>query len=181
MINSVTGYALALFDIGKENNKLKKFKNDSKLVISLLEENPRYIQLLSTHNVEVDKKLAIHKETFDKQINKMIFNFIAILIERNKISHLIPSLKKLINFINEELDIHEGVVYSIKPLEEAIIKKISIKTSKMLKMKISLINKIDSSLLSGIRVEVGDQVIDNSILTKLQKLKYELLEESRVN
>ena len=46
-------------------------------------------------------------------------------------------------------------------------------------MKLELVNKIDPTLISGIKVVVGDNVIDGSTKHRLNSLKSELLKESR--
>ena len=45
--------------------------------------------------------------------------------------------------------------------------------------KVELVNRVDASLISGVRVVIGNEVIDGSMKSRIETLKNELLKESR--
>ena len=68
-----------------------------------------------------------------------------------------------------------GIVYSVYVLEEALLTELEQALSEKYSYKITLENKIDSSLIQGIKVEIDNFVIDGSIKAKLASLKEQLL------
>ncbi|CAM9107004.1 F0F1 ATP synthase subunit delta [Mycoplasma marinum] len=172
----INGYSLALLDIAKEEKKLSEYKEQSTIIVDVLTKNSGYVEILSSYNIETKKKLDLAKETFGGKLEQSLENFILLLVERKKTKYIIPSLKKMISFINDINDIHEGIVYSVKKLTAKQIKGIEETSSKTLGFAVTLTNKIDIELISGIKVVVEDQVLDNSVTTKINKLRQQLLE-----
>jgi F-type H+-transporting ATPase subunit delta len=160
----INGYALALFSIAKENKKLDDYKKKSLLLIEIINQND-------------NKKVKLIKEAFSKNLNKEFQNFLFILIKRHKFRIINTILNKLIKFINEEKKIIEGIIYTSNKLSLEEIKKIENKISKILNKKVSLKNKLDSKIISGIKIQVGNKIIEDTISSRFKLLKKELLEK----
>jgi F-type H+-transporting ATPase subunit delta len=59
------------------------------------------------------------------------------------------------------------------------LKAISAAVEKASNVQVELVNELDPALLGGVRVVVGATVYDSSIKSKIDSLKYELLEGKR--
>lgn len=171
----INGYSLALFSLAKEEKKLKQYKIQAKEVVEALIEAEGYESMLSSNSITVKTKEKIIKEAFGKKFEKNLLNFLLLLVDRNKFRVAKPALLKLIKFINEATNINEGVVYTPVKLLPKEIKDIEIRTEKLLKIKISLINKIDTGLMSGFKVQIGDEVIEDTISSRLEDIRNQLL------
>ena len=171
----INGYALALFSLAQEENKLIQYKSDSQEIVEAFEQNIEFISILNTKSIPIEERQDLVTKALGKKTNKNIVNFIYILIERSKANILIPALKKLIKLINVEKGIDEGVVYSTTPLSKTELSKVIKKTSDMLGKKVTLVNKIDKELISGIRIIVQDEIIEDNISSRFEQMKNELL------
>ncbi len=180
MQSHIHGYSLALLDIAKEEKKLDNYKEQALIIVDLLLENPTYIDILGSYAINDQDRLKLVDKAFSNKIEKCLKNFISLLVEKKRTKYIVPSLKRFILLINKEKDIHEGVAYSVSKLTTKELKDIEVTTSKILNLKVNLTNKLDSKLISGVRVVVGDQVIDNSIATKIENLRQQLLLEGQV-
>lgn len=172
----VNGYALALFSLAKEEKKLKKVKEESLELVSALVENKDYLDLLSSKRLDFESKETMIVKAF-KGTDKNILNFLLLTASKGISKIVIPTLEKLIRLINEELKIKEGIVYTTVKLTPAQIKNIEDKVAKQLGFKPTLINKLDAELVSGFKVVVDDEVIEDSVASRLEQIKYELLRE----
>ncbi len=176
MSEHINGYALALFSIAQEEKKLKQYKEKSLATIEAIEENSRIIHLLDSKSIDIEERKVIVKKAF-KSTNKNMINLLFILVERSKFHMAMPILKKFVKLTNKILNIKEGTAYSVKPLEPKELKEIETRTSKILGYKVVLINKLDAELLSGIKIIVGDEIIEDTVLSRLEQIKYELLKK----
>ncbi len=156
-------YVQALLDIGLEENLIDQFYTNAKLVISLERTNPKFIVLLASYNIDNDIKHEIVKKTLVKNCHELFINFISLLIDTNKINYLILICKSFVTDVDFKNGRHHGIVYSTIALSQSKIKEIESIISIKLAKKIILNNLIDKQLLGGIRVEVGDFVIDQSV------------------
>jgi len=175
MTEHINGYALALFDLAKEEKKLIAYKDQSLAIIDAIEANEGIVAILNSKGTEVAKRQDLVKKAFAK-VNKTLRNFLFILVERSKFQVAVPALKKLVKFINQAKKVNEGTVYSTEKLSPKQIKDIEVRTSKMIGSKVVLINKLDATLVSGIKIQVGDEVIEDTVLSRLEQIRNELLE-----
>lgn len=172
----LNGYALALFSLAKEEKKLNKYKEDAILMHTALDENLEYLHLLSSNRISNNDKEKMVNNAF-KGVHKNLINFVLILSKSHKVVQASAILKRFVKYVNEDLKIKEGIVYSTSKLSPAKIKELEKRVSKQLGFKPTLINKLDAELISGFRIVVEDEVIEDSITSRLEQIKYQLLRE----
>ena len=91
---------------------------------------------------------------------------------------ILPILNKVIKFLNNYWKIKEGIIYSTILLDDHQINKIQAKIATLMGGKIELINKLDQSLIGGIRVVVDSVEFDYSLSARIKSLKNEMLYEN---
>ena len=172
----INGYALALFSLAKEEKKLKKMKDGALVISESLKDNEDYLHLLSSKRLDMTTKEKMVAKAF-KGMDQHLINFILITAKTGKATIVVPVLNKLTKYINEDLNIKEGIVYSSQKLTSVEISKIETSVSKQLGFKPKLINKLDAFLVSGIKVVVDDEVIEDTVSSRLEQIKQLLLRE----
>lgn len=175
MTDHINGYSLALFSLATEEKKLKQYKTESVEVIKALNEAEGYEKILSSNSIDADSKRKMINEAFGKAINVNLLNLLFILVDRNKFKIVKPVLKKLIKFINEKEKINEGIIFTPEKLTPKELDDVTKRTEKLLNMKVSLENKIDKELISGFKIKVGDEVIEDNVHSRLEDMKKQLL------
>jgi len=87
-------------------------------------------------------------------------------------------LMDFVHLVNQNQSIEEGIVYSIRPLPESDLTQLETELSLKHKVKVELVNKIDLSLISGLKIKFKESVIDASLSYQLESLR-ETLREGR--
>jgi len=100
-----------------------------------------------------------------------INNLLMVLLESGRFKFLPYVAQAYRELVDETSGIVTANILSVAPLEEPILAQLREKLSKKLNKKVTLINKIDPSLIGGIRTEVGSLVIDGSIRGYLDSLR----------
>jgi F-type H+-transporting ATPase subunit delta len=62
-------------------------------------------------------------------------------------------------------------VYSAFPMDEAALADLAGVLEKRFARKLNLSVKVDESLIGGVRVVVGDEVLDTSVKARLEQMK----------
>ena len=102
-------------------------------------------------------------------------NFLKLLADNNRLG-LLPDILVLFKFINEQdSKVLSADVFTAEKLDREQLTSIASSLSKRTQKNIKLQQHIDKSLLSGVRIQAGDLVIDGSLKAKLEKLKTQLL------
>jgi F-type H+-transporting ATPase subunit delta len=177
MSNSMVAkrYALALFQLSKENNLLAKAEEELRVVKEVLLNSKELNAVLKSPKVTVEKKKEIIKGSFSN-MNQFILNTLMILIERHRDDQIVDVVNSFIELSNEEQGIAEAKVYSIRPLTEAEKEGLSASfAAKVGKKSLRIENIVDTDILGGIKLRIGNRIFDGSLRGKLDRLERNLL------
>lgn len=162
----------AFYQLSKEKKILTKSLSLAKAtLISLSETN--FIDFLSNYNIDLVKKSQALEKIYQK--NTLFINWILVLIEKKVVRNLDLILSKFIQFYNLENKIIEGKIFSARKLNNKQMQKITNTIKTKWKKEIYLEAKLDAELIGGVKLMIGDNVWDNSILKKLNDLTEELV------
>ena len=170
-------YALALYDLSKENNQIEEFASNMKSFIKLFNSNEslRYFVKNPTHSVN-DQKIVFDKILNLMKLNKLVKNFFSILIVKKRIFFVDKIAEKFLNIISIKKGELSLNVVSAKKLEDKEILDLEKEISSNLKNKIKLNCKTDPSLIGGLVLQIGSLMIDTSLKNKLNKYKKSMME-----
>jgi len=165
-------YALALYDLSKENNQIEEFASNMKSFIKLFNSNEslRYFVKNPTHSVN-DQKIVFDKILTAMNLNKIVKNFFSILIIKKRIFFLDTIIEEFLKLVSYKRGEISGNLISSKKIDAKTVIEIEREISTNAKRSIKLKTKIDESLIGGIIVQIGSLMIDASIKNKLQKYK----------
>lgn len=175
METTKTKYANALFSIALEKNKVIEYQDQAKKLLDIFKVNPEFLKFLDCSFLPIDVRLNALNDIFKNCFDEDIFNFLKIVVKKNHALILADMLIDFSSLCNQNQNIGEGIVYSTIPLNENQIKKICDALQQVEKKKIVLKNKIDSSLIGGIKIAINDRVYDGSLSFKLDAMKQNLL------
>lgn len=168
-------YAKALIELAIENNKVEVYQKQVKYVHSVIKENKELVEFLKCYTIESSNKKDLLKKIFSNDIDLEVLYFLFLIIDKKRINYLERIFVEFNSECNEYRNILEGTIYSYEKLDEIQINKIEESVALKLNKRVELSNVIDASLIGGIKVVVNDTVFDNSIASRMQSLKQELI------
>lgn len=171
----VNQWSNGLFQLAKEIKKITKFAEESNQIIDIFTTYPDFIDIVSSSNLTTELRKSIIIDTFEKWVVPYLLNFFFLLIDQHHFRYVRLILKEFRKICNEYNDLSYGIIYSVIKLPSQQIEKIKVKIEKIINHKIEVINKIDESLIGGIKVKVQNQVFDGSIKGQIERLKSQLL------
>jgi len=166
-------YALALFSIAKEDNKINEYQNEMKEISTLFNDNIDFFNLLKSEFVTLVKRCRLVDETFSSY-SKVVRNFLKVLIQNHRLNDFSKIFISFNSMCNEENHVLEGIVYSVESLSKEKINELETALTKKHKEKVELTNKINPSLIGGIKIVLNNSVYDYSIQNELDTLKSRL-------
>jgi len=177
MSNSMVAkrYALALLNIAKETNSLGVIEEELRVVKEVVQYNPELKAILNSSKLSLEKKKEIIKTAF-ASVNVNVLNTLLILIDRHREDQIIDLANEFLELANEEMGVAEAEVYSTRALADAEREAISsVFAAKIGKKSLKIENIVDSNLLGGIRLRIGNRIYDGSLRGKLDRLERKLL------
>ncbi len=96
----------------------------------------------------------------------MLVHFLDLLIDKKRTKNTVEILRQFISLENAERGVAEGIVYSARRLAQDDLARIAEAMKKRQGQNLELINRVDPRLISGIKVVIGNEVIDGSMKSK---------------
>jgi F-type H+-transporting ATPase subunit delta len=97
-------------------------------------------------------------------------NFINMLVQNNRLA-LLPEIAVQFHLLkNQEEGAADAKIISAFPLSDAQVQEVVATLEKKFGRKLHPSVQVDSSLIGGVRVVVGDEVLDSSVRAKLQQM-----------
>lgn len=169
-------YGQALFSLANELNKVNEWQEEVKELKNVLKKNDDFVMVLESPFLLIEERISmVDKVLVD--VTDEIKSLIKLLIKNNRISLIYEVLSSFNSYCNESRGVEEGLIYSTIPLDEPTLLKIQEKISNRENTKIELINRIDPSLIGGVKVVVNNHIYDGSIKNHLEMMRTDLLKK----
>jgi len=170
----VNKYAKGLFNISVKNNSTGDVRNGLDSIIKISKSIPEFKHVLFTKNTSREDKKSILSNVLRNKIDLLALELLIILIENDEaqlFADISNKYNQLMSVNATELDISitSNVEFSSDELS-SIKKNFSEKLNKHINIK----THVDKKLLGGVQLRIGNTIIDNSLSSKLTKLKNNL-------
>ncbi len=164
-------YAKAMFSLGNEEGKLSEFTDDFHLIRDLIKENPDFNKLMVSASVSHKEKKDLIEEVF-KDVDLEFKNFLFVLIDNNRFNYFEDIYQAYKKLLQDENNIMRVVITSPAKLSEERLEKLKTALGyKYAGKKIIINNKIDESLIGGIKVYYNGEELDASIARQLNDMR----------
>lgn len=173
--NLFNRYGLAYLNLAIEENKVEEYRKEAKELKVVFHDNPLFIRLLSTTNIEKVDRYQVVDDTF-KDFSLNTRNFIKVIIKNNRAHFLDKIFKETVYRFDDYLEIEQGTIISAIPLSEENKNSIIQAIEKNTKKKIELKEVVDKDLIGGFKVILKNDIYDATIIRKLKALKDNLLD-----
>lgn len=176
MSNSVVAkrYAVALFELAKEKQLLAQLEIEARNLKEILSEVEDLNEIFTSPKFSKVKRNEIVDSMFET-FSIETRNTIKLMAERHHFAEVVSMLTYFIEMANEANSVFDCTVISAKPLTTDEENSISSAFAKKVGVKeLNITNVVDSSIIGGLKVRIGNQVFDSSLSTKLKSLQREI-------
>ncbi|MFA6322472.1 MAG: ATP synthase F1 subunit delta [Candidatus Buchananbacteria bacterium] len=115
------------------------------------------------------------KETKGEQQKAALRNFIVLLAQKNILSLAPKILDDFSRYYNSAEEITEIEIQTAKELSGSEQEKIKVQLKKIIGQEIDLKSQINPDLIGGLRLKLGDDLIDGSLQTQVMALRKQIL------
>ena len=164
-------YAKSVIDLAKEQNILDVVKTDMEQVAQVIKSSTELQAVLNNPIIKTDKKQSILKSLFEGKVNPVVSSFFDIMVKKGRSELVYATALEFVREYNEIKGIVKAEVISATALSEANLAALKATIGQQINADVILTNKVDSSLIGGFVVKVGDRQVDASLAGKLNKLE----------
>lgn len=168
-------YAVALFQIAKEQNLINQLEEELRIVNEVFTNDNELLSFLAHPKMTKDAKSALIANAF-VSLSSSVQNTVMLMVERHRTDEVTAMAQEFIELANEENSVADATVYTVRPLTESEMEAVSSSfAAKIGKRNLRITNITDTNILGGIKLQIGNRIYDGTISGKLGRLSKQLL------
>ena len=172
-----SSYALAVYELSKENSELSEVENEMNSLKKLLSESSDFKEMILNPIVTKEEKNKVITEIISKYSFCQTFKkFLGFLITNNRLFYLNQIIDSFLNLASSKKGELKAKLLSSKKLSETELEKIRNELSKDFQSPIKIDYKYDPNLIAGLVIQIGSVMVDTSIKSKLKQLEKNMIE-----
>jgi F-type H+-transporting ATPase subunit delta len=166
-------YARALFEVAAERGVLDTVKEQLSQFVDELDANRELkVFFFSPYFSTEEKKSGLHRAVSDADTTVM--SFLEALIERKRMPEISRIRERFDVLWDVEMKVLPVEVTTAVPLDEATVASIGERIGSGTGNRIKLTSVVDSEVLGGIVLRVGNVVLDASVRNRLNQLRKQI-------
>lgn len=173
-------YAGALFDLcggAAEGSSAEGALDELQTVLELARADGRFGEFLASRALAVAARDAALERMFEGRLSPVVLRFLRLLNRKGRLGHLPAIVEALDHTVQAAFGRVEVDVFTAEAMDEASAQRLRERISAKLGRGVVLHRSVDPGMIGGIKLKVGDQLIDDSLATRLRRLRDRLTGE----
>lgn len=168
-------YARALFDATEKDATSEGVLGELEQILEMARNDKDFSEVLASRLIDAGKRDAMLERLFAGRVSDTTLNFLRLLNRKGRLANLSPIVAALDELVQERFGRVEVDVYTVEPVGQSELDTLRDRLSQTLGKQIVLHPYTDPGMIGGIRLRLGDQLIDASVRSELNRLRERLL------
>lgn len=171
-------YARSLFQLAEEaggRDKIAEVGQELEQVCELARGDRAFREFLASPVIDQARRSTSLRTMFNGRVTDLTLRFLLVLNDKGRLGHLEAINTAYDQLVQEEFGRVEVDVFTPAPLGGEAMSMIASRIQSTLGREPVLHQYSDPTMLGGIRLRIGDQLIDGSVSSRLRRLRQELL------
>ncbi len=171
-------YARSLYELAEAAGgraKVTQIADELEQVCEVSRSDRAFAEFLVSPIVDRDRRGESLRRIFDGRVTDLLLRFMLVLNARGRLGHLEPIGEAYDRIVNEAFGRIEVDVYTPAPLDASGLESLKKRVGAALGKEPVFYARVDPAMIGGLRLRVGDQLIDGSVAGGLRRLRQTLL------
>lgn len=172
-------YATSLFDLADKaggRQAIEATLAELEDVLEMTRHDARFSEFLASRVLPMAQRAESLTRIFAGRASDLTLRFLQILNEKGRLPHLTAIVSAFDHLVQERFGRVEVDLYTAAPISPDELRAIREQIQAKLGREPIVHPYVDASMIGGIRLQIGDQLIDGSVSTQLRRLKDQLAE-----
>jgi F-type H+-transporting ATPase subunit delta len=164
-------YARALFEIAQAEGSLERVEDELFRVARAFESNDQLRSTLTDATLPADRRQQVVEQLLGGKASATTVQLVSMLVTSGQVKEMPVIIDALVKRASSEKSQEVAEVRSAIPLTDDQQKRLAAALTKATGKALNLKVVVDPSVLGGLVAVVGDEVIDDTVRTRLDQLK----------
>ena len=166
-------YATALFELAREKGAIDKVESSLATVKQALADSPDFAALTGSPLIgRTDAAKAVAAAAKAMKLDSLTADFLGVLAQNRRLAALAGIVRDFRTLAARHRGETSAEVVSAHPLSPAQVTALKAQLRERVSRDVNVDLSVDPSLLGGLVVKIGSQMIDSSIKTRLNSLAH---------
>lgn len=173
-----TVYARSLFELAFEKGgqeTAESIGGEIEDILEMARSSVSFSEFLASRVLGVESRDESLVKIFGGRTSPIVLHFLRLLNRKGRLNHLPPIVAAYDQIVQEHFGRVEVDVLTATPIDEGQLSLIREKLSAALGKQPVLHPYTDASMLGGLKLRIGDQLIDASVATRLANMRQRLI------
>ena len=167
----VEAYARALFEIAQAEGSLERVEDELFRMARAFESNDQLRGTLTDTTLPADRRQQVVEQLLGGKASATTVQLVTMLVTSGQVKEMPVIIDALVKRASSEKSQEVAEVRSAIPLTDDQQKRLAAALTKATGKALNLKVVVDPSVLGGLVAVVGDEVIDDTVRTRLDQLK----------
>lgn len=170
-------YAKSVFELARQAGaeRVTEVAEELEQIVELSRSNPSFREFLRSPIVDQDARQDAIRRIFGDKVTDLTLRSLLVLNAKGRLNHLEQITGAYDRLVHEAFGRIEVDVYTPEPLDDERREAIRQRIRDALGKEPVLYAYTDPAMIGGIKLQIGDQLVDASVQTRLQRLRDHLL------
>ncbi len=170
-------YASALFEEAERTGGQADIEStlaELEDILAIAREDAQFSEFLTSQILAPDKRRDSLRAIFGGKVSPLTLNFLLVLNDKGRLDHLGAIAAAYDERLQDRFGRIEVDVYTAAPIDTDQASAIEGRLRDVLGKEPVLHRYVDESMLGGLRLRIGDQLVDASVATQLRRMRERL-------
>ncbi len=172
-------YARSLFELAEAKGgqeKAEKTLGELEEIIELARQDPRFSEFLSSRVLGTEARDKALVRILENAVTGLTLRFLRLLNEKGRLGLLIPITGAYDQILQDRFGRVEVDVFTPGPVSADELRRLKERLGATLGKEVIVHPYTDSQMIGGVKLRIGDQLVDASVSTRLRKMRDQLEE-----
>ncbi len=171
-------YARAIFDAAEKTGTTEKVLGELEDILEMARADKDLSEVLASRLIDTGKRDAFLVRVFQGKLSDQTLSFLRLLNRKGRLAHLTPVTTALDALVQERFGRIEVDVFTAAPIGQGELDSIKRRLAETLGKDVVIHPYTDAAMIGGIKIRMGDQLIDASVRAELNRLRDRLLTQT---
>lgn len=172
-------YARSLFELAESKGGqelIERVVGELEDVLELARSDALFNEFLASRTLPASIRAQSIERMFRGRLHDLTVNFLQVLNDKGRLAHLVPIVAALDASAQEHFGRVEVDIHTASPVSGEELRTIREMLSRAIGRDTIVHPYTDESMIGGVRIRIGDRLIDASLSSQLRRLRDRLLE-----
>lgn len=172
-------YARSLLELAESSAQVEQIREELSELTRLLDAEPGLRDLLGSRMVSAAERHTSLERLFKGNISDLLYRFLQVVNDKGRLNLLAPIALAYGKLVDEQQGLVDVDVYVATRLNDAESRRVTEGLSKALNRRVTMHQSVDETLIGGMKIRVGDKLIDASVATQLRRMREQIVAKGR--